>query len=110
MTLKPLVLRFLGPVLAVYLLHWGIWWLVLEADQIVMSGLTKSFNWAADFTAAAHIEVATWSASLLATEAGSEALLPIVLGLLIGWVVLNRRKRRRPADRYTKQSPRRSEG
>jgi len=94
MTLKPLVLRFLGPVLAVYLLHWGIWWLVLQADQIVMSDLTRSFNWVADLTGAAHIEVAAWSGRLVAVETASESLLPIALGLLIGWVVLVRRRRR----------------
>jgi hypothetical protein len=91
--MKLLFCRFVGPITAVYLLHWGIWDLVLMCEQIIMSALTRSFNWLADLVRAGHIETAYWSVRWVAPEAFSEGLLPITLGLFIGCWVLRKRQR-----------------
>jgi hypothetical protein len=83
------------PVLAAYLLHWGVWAVEAEAEQVVMSVLTKALNWFGDHSLAnfARIEEATWSARYLAEEALTFGLVPIVLGLLLGWWVLRRNRK-----------------
>lgn len=86
------VRRFVGPVIAVYLLHWGLWSLVTDLTQIAMSGITQAFNWFADLFGVGRIETAAWSLRWLASEGTSWGLLPIALGLLVAWVVFMRKQ------------------
>jgi hypothetical protein len=94
MALKPLFMRFAGPVIAAYLLHWGVWWLIQEAATLTMFALTTSLNWIADHSRGGfpRVEGVYLSARLLAWETASDGLLPIALGLLIGWCVLHRKR------------------
>jgi hypothetical protein len=89
------VRRFAGPVIAVYLLHWGLWSLVHEAAQLTMSVLTSALIWITDhfFGGFPLIERAGWSAHWLAIDSATYGLLPIVCGLLIAaWIWQRRRK------------------
>lgn len=97
MLLRPLLRKFAVPAIAAYLLHWGAWTLVFEMEQIIQSELTKIITWMGDHSPVGfpRVEGVSWSARLVATEAASEGLLPIALGLLIGWWVLSRSGRRR---------------
>jgi uncharacterized membrane protein YqjE len=107
MTWKLLAQRFIGPIIAAYLLHWGVWSLVAEAEQVVMSLLTRIFNFLADMSRAAHIEIATWSPRLIAADATTYGLLPIVLGLLVGfWILQRKRKSVQTISPLQNESPR----
>jgi hypothetical protein len=89
---KPLVRRFAAPVIAAWLLHMGIWWfIVFVAEPSVMSALTKMANWLIlHFTARAWpIEELSWP-SLLTAYQMPEVILPVIVGLIIGWWVLRR--------------------
>lgn len=91
---KPWIRRFAGAAVAAYFLHWGAWALVLEAETVIMSALTRTLNWIADHSLGAshHIETVSWSARLVAADACVWGLIPIVLGLVIGWWVVQRKR------------------
>jgi len=93
MAWKLSVRRFIGPVIAAYLLHWGIWALTLQVEQIVMSALTRIFNFLGDIFGTAHIEAAMWSVRLNAGNAVAYGLLPVAIGLLAGFWVLQRKRK-----------------
>jgi hypothetical protein len=86
--------RFAGPVIAAYLLHLGMWLLLLTGTQVVLALLTRTVNWLAmalfrQFSAVEQEEV------FLRPLAGELAygIVPIILGLLVGWWVWHRRRR-----------------
>lgn len=89
---KPLVRRFAAPVVAAWLLHMGIWYFVVfVAEPSAKSLLTKTVNWFIEhFSAAWPIEEMSWSPRLLAYQM-PEVIIPLVVGLLIGWCVLRRK-------------------
>jgi hypothetical protein len=93
MPLKGLFMRFAAPAIAAYLVHWGVWWLIHEAATIMMFVPTTILNWLADVTPAEFLRVegVHLSGRLLASEAVSDGLLPIALGLLSAWLVWRRR-------------------
>ncbi len=95
MALHRLLRRFVLSAIAAYLLHWGVWVLIFEAEQIILSEVTKVLTWVADHSPAGFLrtEGVYWSARVVAADAASEGFLPIVLGLLIGWWLLRRKKR-----------------
>jgi len=92
----PLARRFAGPIVAAYLLHWGLWWLVQLTEQIVLSILTKVLNWFADLANFQRIEEASWPARWLAMQLG-DSIIPILAGLLLGWWVLRSKNKSMPA-------------
>jgi hypothetical protein len=91
-SVKPLVRRFAAPVVAAYLLHWGVWMLLLVAEQVVMAGLTQSVNWVATefFGKFAFIEEWTVSTHFLPIQV-SEGVIPIAAGLLVGYWTMCRK-------------------
>ena len=91
---KPLFLRFAAPILAAYLLHWGVLALLFIAEDVVMAALTKTVNWVASsmFASFWSIEEETLSVRLLPAPL-ADGIPPLVLGLLIGWWVLRRRRK-----------------
>ena len=93
--LKPLIRRFAGPAIAAYLLHWGLWSLVMEAEQVILSALTRTLNWVADHFLGGfpRVETAFWSARLLVVEVCTWGFIPILLGLLLGWWLMHRKRR-----------------
>ena len=93
---KMPIRRFICPVIAAYLLNLGVWSLVLQAEQVVLSEITKFLTWAADHSPAGfpRVEGTTWSARMMALQMIFYGLLPIALGLLLGWWVLNKKRRR----------------
>ena len=88
-----LVRRFAAPVLAAYLLHWGVWALLLVADEVVLSALTTTVNWLA-FVLFRQFSVVEREAVLLRPLLGELAggIVPIILGLLVGWWVFRRQR------------------
>ncbi|HKI26649.1 MAG TPA: hypothetical protein VKA07_10010 [Candidatus Sulfotelmatobacter sp.] len=86
--------RFICPVIAAYLLHWGVWSLVIVAAQAVMAGLTGTINWFAGhlFGGLSVIEGARVSARFLPLQI-ADGIIPIILGLLAGWFVWRRKRR-----------------
>lgn len=95
MVLHQLLRRFALPATAAYLLHWGLWALVSETEQIILSELTRILTWIADHspTGFPRVEGVYWSAWVVAADAALEGLLPIAVGLLIGWWVLRKKGR-----------------
>jgi hypothetical protein len=92
---KGLIRRFAAPVICAWLLHMGIWlFIALVAEPSVMSILTKTVNWfTLHFTARAWpIEEMSWPSRLTAFEI-AEGFVPILIGLMIGWLVLRRKAR-----------------
>lgn len=91
----PLLRRFAGSIVAVYFLRWGVWALVVEVEQILMSMATTALTWIADHTPAGfpRVEGVYWSTRLLAWEVALDGLVPIAIGLIIGWSILRRRRR-----------------
>ena len=95
---KPGVLfrRFAPAVVAAYLLHWGVWALLLVVDQMVLWALTATVDWSAlllgQFSAVEQEEV-LWRA--LPAEV-ADGIVPLILGLLVGWWVWNRRRKTQP--------------
>jgi len=92
---KPLVRRFAAPVIAAWLLHMGVWWFIFfVADPSIMSVLTKTVNWLTEhFSATAWpIEEMFWSPDFMAYQM-PEVIVPIIAGLMIGWLVFRRRQR-----------------
>lgn len=90
---KPLIRRFAAPVIAAWLLHMGVWWLIVfEAEPFALSVLTKTVNWFIDhFTARAWpIEEMSLPSRFMAYQT-AEGVVPIFAGLLIGWWVLRRK-------------------
>lgn len=83
--------RFAGPVIAAYLLHWGMWTLLLTGTQVLLAFLTGSVNWlAALFGQFSVVEQETFLFRPLPGEL-LEGIVPIVVGLLVGWWVLYRK-------------------
>jgi len=102
---NPMVRRFAGPVLAAWLIFIGLWMILDEAEQVVLSLLTKTLNWMGDhiITSSPRIEEASVSARYLLLWI-AEALVPIIFGLLVGWWILRmRRKTPAPAPRAAAQ-------
>ncbi len=93
--IKPLVRRFAGPVIAAYLLHWGIWTFVFDAVEILMSMLTRILTWLADHSPAGfpRVEREFWFARYLAAQTAWYGLLPIALGLVVGWLIFRGKNR-----------------
>jgi len=92
-TANLLVRRFAGPVIAAYLLHMGMWLLLLTGTQVVLALLTRTVNWLAlalfhQFSAVEQEEV-LWRP--LPGEL-AYTIVPIILGLLVGWWVWHRRR------------------
>ena len=92
---KSLVRRFAAPVVAAWLLHMGVWFfIVFVAEPSVMSVLTKTVNWLIlHFNARAWpIEEMSWP-SLLTAYQMPEVIVPISVGLMMGWLVFHRKQR-----------------
>ncbi len=90
---KPLAKRFAGPMIAAYLLHWGVWSALLTGTQVVLALMTRSVNWfAALFGQVSVVEQETVFFQLLPAEL-VEGIVPIIAGLLVGWWVLYRERR-----------------
>ena len=84
--------RFAPAVVAAYLLHWGLLDLLFVVDQFVMSALTKTVSWLAlaIFHNFSFVEVGVaWRYLLQQVLIG---VVPIFLGLLVGWWMLRRRR------------------
>ena len=83
------------PAIAAWLLHAGIWWIVVfVVTTPIMSGISHSVNWFLDEFAGGNgtIVETYWTARYTATQA-AEALIPVVLGILVGaWVLRNQKK------------------
>lgn len=95
---KTLLKRFAPPMIAAWLLHLGVWMLIVsEAEPSVMSVLTRTVNWFGElFTGGSwQIEEMFWPSRFVASEIWESVVL-IFTGLLIGWWVL-RRKAKKPA-------------
>jgi hypothetical protein len=91
----PLIRRWALPIIAAWLLHMGVWMFIVSvAEPPILSILTKTVNWFIElFTARAWpIEELSWSSRFTAYQT-SESLIPILVGLLIGWWVLRRKTR-----------------
>lgn len=90
---KTLVKRFAAPVIAAWLLHLGVWMLIVfVAEPSVMSVLTRTVNWFSELLAGGswRIEDVSWPSRFVAFEIG-ESIVPIFIGLLMGWWVLRRK-------------------
>ncbi|MGB8731816.1 MAG: hypothetical protein WCC99_11270 [Candidatus Sulfotelmatobacter sp.] len=88
----PLIRRWAPPIIAAWLLHMGVWMFIVSvAEPPVLSMFTKIVNWFIElFTARAWpIEELSWSSRFTAYQT-AESLIPIFVGLLIGWWVLRR--------------------
>ena len=85
--------RFAPAVIAAYLLHWGIWALLLVMDQVVLWALTTTVNWLA-LVLFRQFSVIEQEAVLLRPLPRELAygIVPIILGLLVGWWVWRRRR------------------
>ncbi|MGA8443491.1 MAG: hypothetical protein WB762_07855 [Candidatus Sulfotelmatobacter sp.] len=97
----PLIRRWAAPVIAAWLLHLGAWSIIGRvAEPSVMSVLTNTLNWLIQhFTAKGWpIEEVSWPSRFIAYQM-SESLIPILVGLLIGWGLLRRKRR------ISRQSP-----
>jgi hypothetical protein len=93
---KTLAKRFAAPVIAAWLLHLGVWMLIVSvAEPSLMSVLTRTVNWFGELLAGGswRIEEASWPSRFVAFEIG-ESIVPIFIGLLIGWWVLWRKAKR----------------
>jgi len=89
----PLLRRWPPSVIAAWLLHLGLWMLIVSvAEPLTMSVLTKTLNWFVErFTARAWpIEEVSWPSSFTAYRM-ADGIVPILIGLLIGWWVLRRK-------------------
>lgn len=89
--LKLLVRRFAGPVIAVYFLHWGIWFLIAMATQIVMAFMTPALHWVQ-----LQLNWALSGASISMRWFTQEILygiVPVILGLLIGGYSLGQKRK-----------------
>jgi len=86
--------RFAPAVIAVYLMHWGVWELLFVAEQLVMAALTRTINWVA--LTMFHSFSSVWeevvSGKYLLQQVAI-GVVPIILGLLVGWWVLRRRRK-----------------
>jgi hypothetical protein len=93
-TAKLLVRRFAGSVVAAYLLHWGIWSLLLLATQAVMALVTGGVNGLAVLLG--QFPAVEQETVLLRPLPGEivEGIVPIIAGLLVGWWVLHRKRTR----------------
>ena len=91
---KPLFQRFAGPVIAAYLLHLGVWLVLFTATQVLMAFLTRTVNWLA-FVLFRQFSVVEREAVLVRLLPGelAEAIVPIIAGLLVGWWVLQRKRK-----------------
>ncbi len=88
--LEQLCRRWTLPVIAAWLLHMGLWWLIFfVVEPSAMSALTRTVNWFIEhFSATAWpIENISLSYTILAFQF-AEALVSILLGLTIGWWLL----------------------
>jgi len=85
--------RRLAPaIVAAYLMHWGVLDLLFVVDQVVLSALTKTVSWLAlaIFHNFSFVEVdVAWRYLLPQIAIG---VVPIFLGLLVGWWMLRRRR------------------
>jgi hypothetical protein len=84
--------RFAVPVFAVWLLHAGVWIAIIAASQPILSGLLRISNWYVQhFLPTSNlIEEISWSMYFTFGEI-AEGIIPIVLGLLLGFWVLRRK-------------------
>jgi hypothetical protein len=91
MALRKMLQRFAGPVVAAYLLHLGVWSLIMAGTQVAMSALTRILNSLADHSLAGfpRVEEEAWLPHFLAPQI-AEGFVPIIVGLLIGWWILHR--------------------
>ena len=92
---KPgMLFRRLAPaIVAAYLLHWGVLDLLFVVDQVVLSALTKTVSWLAlaIFHNFSFVEVGVaWRYLLPQIAIG---VVPLILGLLVGWWVWRRRRK-----------------
>jgi hypothetical protein len=91
---KPGVLfrRFAPAIVAAYLMHWGVWALLFVVDQMVLWALTATVDWSAlllgQFSA---VERETVLLRPLPGEL-AEGIVPLILGLLVGWWLRRRRR------------------
>ena len=89
--IKFLVRRFAGPVIAVYLLNLGVWLLLLVVTQFVMFIITKAVNGFAELLGSfSFVEGVAVSARFLPMQL-ADGVVPIILGLLVGWWVWRRK-------------------
>jgi uncharacterized protein (TIGR03382 family) len=86
--------RFAGPVIAAYLLYLGVWTVLFVATEIAMFVMTRTVNWFAMvmFGQFSVVEQEAVAGRYLAEEC-TEAAIPIILGLLVGWWLMRRRRR-----------------
>jgi hypothetical protein len=90
-----LLRRWAPPVIAAWLLHLGAWSIIrFVAEPSVMSLLARTLNWFIEhFTAKGWpIEQVPWPSRFTAYQMADD-IVPIVIGLLIGWWVLRRKTR-----------------
>jgi hypothetical protein len=94
-SLMLLARRFAGPVFAAYLLHWGIWSLLLVITHAVLVVLAKTLYWVTlGMFGSFHIlEEELMPALRFLPAEIAQAMIPIILGLLVAWWVLYRKRR-----------------
>lgn len=85
--------RFAGPVIAAYLLHWGVWWLIFVVTQGVMVVLTNTLDWIASgvFGSFQLVERESMPGLLAIPEELLGGVIPLIFGLLVGWWILRHR-------------------
>ncbi len=96
----PLLRRWAPPVIAAFLLHLGLWMLIVSvAEPSVMSMLTKTLNWFIEhFTAKAWpIEEVAWPLRFTAYQM-ADGIATILIGLLIGLWAHRRKTRSAPTS------------
>ncbi len=91
----PLLRRWALPVIAAWLLHMGLWMLIVSlAGPLTMSVLTKTLNWFIE-----HFTAKGWPIEEVASPLRftayqvADGIAPILIGLLIGFWALRRKTR-----------------
>jgi|SRR6185437_4642602 hypothetical protein len=93
--MRILVRRFAVPIVSVWLLHMGIWMIVVILTQPLLSAIFGVVNWCIEhFSGGNTLEYVSWSLSSTAVQIG-EGMIPVALGLLLGFSVLYRKRQKK---------------
>jgi hypothetical protein len=93
---KLVAKRFVLPVLAAWLINTGTWMIVFAASQPILSGLLNISNWYAEHFGSGDLQEESWNFPLITREI-AEGSIPIMLGLLLGFWVLHRKRQKSKA-------------
>ena len=94
LAIKPIAIRFAGPALAAWLLHWGVWIILFAIEQPVMVLLTQTVGWVVDHFPVYLAPVEKTGSSIqLFAQSMAEGVVLILLGIFVGLWVTRRNKK-----------------